>query len=212
MPSEKSKRSLRVAALSYHAQLKQDDEAMRYLTEDRKFTKEAIAHFGLGVVRQPEGGHETFLNRISFPYVTVGGVTSIRFRYLGDHKLSGAQKFLGQIGNSARLYNVTSILDQAKVYVCEGETDTVAAWMAGLPAVGVPGVTSWKPPFARVFMNREVVVLADNDDSGEGKKFADQIYRSLDGCDTILMDRGYDVARYAAEFGIDKLREKVGAS
>lgn len=210
VPSEKLMKSLKSAAMSYHEQLTIDDEAMKYLIEDRKFTREAIRHFGLGVVREPVVGHESFRNRISFPYFTIQGVTSIRFRHLGDARLEGVSKFLSLTGDSARIYNVKSIINSSKVFICEGETDTITCWMAGLPAVGVPGATAWRPAFSRIFRHREVVVLADNDDSGEGKKLADTIYRSLEGCETILLDQGHDVSSFVAEHGVQRLREKVG--
>lgn len=210
VPSDKSKAFLRESALNYHHQLLDDPEALKYLTEDRNITSEAIVHFGLGVVRDPVVGHETYRNRISFPYVTVTGVTSIRFRYLGDAKADKVSKFLSLTGDSARLYNVTALTNESRVFICEGETDTITCWMAGLPAVGVPGATAFRPVFSRIFRNREVTVLADNDDSGEGKKFADEIHGHLGGCDVILMDRGHDVSSYATEHGLDKLREKVG--
>lgn len=210
VPSEKLKKSLGQAASIYHQQLRQDDEAIKYLTEERRFSKEAIAHFGLGVVREPLDGHDTYRDRISFPYYTSTGITSIRFRYLGDNRPEKVPKFLSLTGDSARLYNVAALKGSSKVFICEGETDTITAWMAGVPAVGIPGATSWKPAFSRVFRNREVVVLADNDDNGEGKKFADHIYKSLEGVDIVMMPRGYDVSSFVAENGLSALREKVG--
>lgn len=210
VPSEKLKRSLAEAARIYQRQLLEDEEAMKYLTVERRFSREAIAHFGLGVVREPVDGHENFRGRISFPYYTVAGVTTIRFRYLGAVRPEGVAKFLFLTGDSPRIYNVPAILGQQKVFVCEGETDTITATMAGLVAVGIPGATSWKPTFNRVFRNREIVVLADNDDNGEGKKFADHVYRSLEGADTVMMPPGHDVSSFVAAHGADALREKVG--
>ena len=207
VPSGKVKRSLREAALSYHAQLKVDEAALTYLTQDRKLTNEALVHFGLGVVREPAPGHENFRNRISFPYTTAGGVTSIRFRRLGDGDTS---KFLFITGDTARLYGITEVINQPRVFITEGEIDAITCWMAGIPAVGICGAKAWKPAFTRVFRNREVVVLADNDDDGSGKKMADKIYSELGGCDIILMDKGHDVSSYFAENGMEALREKVG--
>lgn len=210
VPSDKLKTSLKSAAKSYHDQLWEDDEALEYLMKDRQFTREAISHFGLGVVRNPAPGHDKFRNRISFPYVTVTGITTIRFRYLGAERPDGVSKFLSLTGDSSRLYNVKALLDESRVFVTEGETDAIASWMAGLSVVGLQSVTSWKPAFARVFRNRDVIVLADNDDNGQGRDFADRIHQELDGCDIIMMPKGHDVSSFVAEQGLGALREKVG--
>lgn len=204
------KQFLQEAATSYQKQFWEDEAAQTYVA-GRGITKEAALQFGLGVVREPVQGHETFVGRLTFPYYTSTGISTIRFRFLGDHKPSGATKFIALTGDTSRLYNITSAISESKVYVCEGETDTIAASMAGLTAVGIPGATSWKPPFARVLRNREVVVLADNDDGGEGRKFAEQVVSEVDQGDIILMPRGHDVSSFVQAYGLAALREKVGA-
>lgn len=209
VPSPKLRKSLEKAASLYHEQLLTDDEALDYLTRSRKITREAINHFGLGVVREPINGHEIFRNRISFPYYTTTGITTIRFRYLGAHP-EGSSKYLCLTGDTPRLYNVTSLGDNLRVFLTEGETDAITCWMAGLVVVGLQSTSSWKPAFAKVFRNREAIVLADNDDSGQGRKFADQICQSLEGAESILMPKGHDVSSFVHEFGIEALREKVG--
>lgn len=210
VPSPKLRKSLERAAQSYHKQLANDDEALNYLVRGRGISRSALDFFQLGVVRDPEPGHEQFRDRISFPYHTPTGITSIRFRRLSDNPDTKAPKFLSIVGDVTRLYNVSALIDTTKIYICEGETDTIACWQAGLPAVGVPGAMNWQAPFSRVFRNRDVVVLADNDDNGEGKKFADHIFRSVDGCDIVLMPQGYDVSLFTQEYGVDALRKKVG--
>lgn len=210
VPSPSTKRSLQEAASRYHEALLGDDEALSYLIDHRKITKEALQSFSLGVVREPVSGHEYMRNRLSFPYITRTGIVSIRFRYLGDPKAAGAQKFLSSTGDVPRIYNVNVLADNDKIYVCEGETDTIMCWMAGIPAIGIPGANAFRTEFARVLRHRAVVVLADNDDDGQGKKFSDEIFTSINGCDTVMMPRGHDVSSFTAEHGIDALREKVG--
>jgi 5S rRNA maturation endonuclease (ribonuclease M5) len=77
-----------------------------------------------------------------------------------------------------------------------------------LPVIGVPGVDSWVPLFARALRNRRVVVLADGDDNGQGKNFAARVSTDVDECATILFD-GTDVNKYRMDFGLDALREKI---
>lgn len=219
VPKPDSRRLLEVATLEYHEQLLKDDEALSYLTKDRGISSEALESFRLGVVRDPLVGHETYRNRLTFPYLTPSGITTIRFRYLGapgDHS-----KFLSFAGDEARIYNSGALMGAEEVYICEGETDTIAAWEAGLPAVGFPGAEIWSSRdketgyirgtiFSRVFQNRKVTVLADNDDQGAGKEFADDVFRYLGGCAIIMMDHGFDVSKYVQLNGPEALRKKVG--
>lgn len=207
---QKQRLFLQEAATAYQNQFWEDQEAQAYVAA-RGITKEAARQFGLGVVRVPAQGHEMYVGRLTFPYYTTTGISTIRFRFLGDHKAEGQRKFIALTGDTSRLYNITSAINDTKVYVCEGETDTIAATMAGLCAIGVPGATSWKSAFARVLRNREVVVLADNDDGGEGRKFADEIVASVDQGEIVLMDKGHDVCSYVQQYGLSALREKVGA-
>lgn len=225
VPRSSIKIGLEKATQEYHSQLTEDQEALNYLVDGRRITREAIDHFRLGVVRDPLDGHENFKNRISFPYYTATGITTIRFRRLGDRENDRRSKFLFITGDVPRLYNAPVLLQEQHVALCEGETDTITCWMAGIAAVGIPGANAWSPAFRRVFRNREIKVLADNDEvhpkdpkTGEplkdwrpkGELFAQEIYRSLEGCEIIKMPRGHDVSSFAAEYGLDALRAKVG--
>lgn len=210
VPKPSTKKLLEEATEKYHQDLLRDDEALSYLIDQRNYGKEALGYFRIGVVREPLSGHEYMKGRLAFPYVTRTGVVSIRFRYLGDHKKTGSQKFISITGDVSRIYNVLALVGREKIFVCEGETDTITCWMAGIPAIGIPGTSSFRPEFARVLRHRAVVVLADNDDDGQGKKFSDEVFTSLNGSDTILMPRGHDVSSFAAEYGLDAFREKVG--
>lgn len=193
----------------YEKQLLESEEALTYLLK-RGITSEAQNYFRLGYVQDPLEGHENYKGRISFPYVTPGGVTGIRFRAVGDPE--GRSKFLSLPGDIPRLYNTQSLVSHMDVYICEGQTDVIACWIAGLPAVGLPGAMTWKKEahvFSRIFTNRHVSVLADNDDEGAGMDFANDIYRTLGGCRIVLMPKGHDVSSYLLQYGEEALRAKV---
>lgn len=56
------------------------------------------------------------------------------------------------------------------MFICEGETDTMRLWQElrdnGKTAevVGLPGISAWRPEYAKLFENaREVIVIVDND-------------------------------------------------
>lgn len=203
------KRFLGRATEEYHKTLKDDAEGLAYL-RDRGISSEAADYFQLGIVREPLPGHENFLNRLSFPYLTPTGVTTIRFRVLGDP--GEKSKFLSISGDTARIYNTRALLKAREIYICEGETDVIAAYQAERPAVGLPGVTSWAKSariFSRIFANRRVTVLADNDDHGEGMQYAQDIYKSLGGCGIILMPKGHDVSSLVRAQGAQALRDWI---
>jgi len=78
----------------------------------------------------------------------------------------------------------------------------------GLPAIGIAGVDNWLPVFGRALRNRRVVVLADGDDTGQGRNFANRVATDVDECATVLFEET-DVNGYATTYGLDKLREKI---
>lgn len=218
VPSPSTRRLLEKATAEYQRQLTSSDTALKYLLDLRAISKEAVAFFRLGVVDSPMDGHETYSGRITVPYITSTGVTTIRFKYAGDPER--VAKVLPLPGDVSRPYNATAVIGQTRVAICEGEPDVWSCWMAGIPAVGIPGANSWNPIFARLFRNRDVVVLADSDDKvpdprpekwiPPGQRFADMIYKSLGGCEVKMMPPGYDVASFMLEQGPTALRQRAG--
>lgn len=204
MPKPDIRKSLEEATEEYQAQLQDDDEALTYL-EGRGITSEAQDYFRLGIVRKPQDGHESYLNRLAFPYITPTGVVTIRFRVLGKPSEKQA-KFLSLPGDESRLYNTQDLPGSYEIYLCEGETDTIACWQAELPAVGLPGASQWQSNsriYSRIFANRRVTVLVDNDDQGAGLSFAQDVYRTLGGCKSIVMPQGHDVSSFIQEDGTE---------
>ena len=187
-----------------------DEVALHYLLK-RGFEKETLEYFKIGIVVDPPVIHSSYKDRISFPYITANGIVTIRFRRHPNYPDDA--KFLSLTGEEARLFNTRALLQRnlKRIYICEGETDTMMAHQCGLPAVGVPGVTNWNEKiWPKIFRDIPVTVLADNDDSGEGQKLAKLIYSSLGGCDIILMEKGKDVSEYVSEYGKDQFLQLVG--
>ena len=218
MPNADTRKLLEKATSEYQRQLKVDEEASLYL-QDRGITREAQDFFRLGVVREPIDGHESYQNRIVFPYETTSGITSLRFRVLGTPR--GKQpKFLSLPGEVTRIYNVLDLAENEEIFLCEGETDTIAVWQAGYPAVGIPGANNWAPSskvLSRVFANHTVTVLTDNDDKETGaghagQNFARDVYRTLGGCKSILMPKGHDVSSFIQEAGTDGFEKLIARS
>ncbi|MFF0481082.1 toprim domain-containing protein [Streptomyces sp. NPDC004435] len=189
---------------------------MEYL-KSRGLSEDNAASFRLGYVESPLPGHESARGMIAIPYITRSGVTTIRFRRLGD---GDGPKYRSVPGDPPRIYNANALLAPSRyIALCEGEFDTIAAHLAGyearpgglpglLPAVGVGGVSAFKSYFARCFKGYEAVfMLADADDKGQGMEFADKLAGQIKNLRICPMPAGHDVNTFILEFGPDALLE-----
>jgi DNA primase len=205
--SEQQKAFLDTALTEYQDQLSQDDAAQDYL-RNRGLSADKQAYFRLGYINEAVPGHEKFTGRIVIPYLTRAGVVGMKFRAIEDRK----DKYLNLPRQAPRIFNPAGFFsDKPYIAICEGEIDAMTAHSRLLPAVGLPGVSSWQEWFARPFIGYETIyVLADNDDKGQGAKFADEIAERLENVRTILMPEGMDVNKYVTENSHDALLERVG--
>lgn len=161
----------------------------------------------LGVVTEPEPGHEAFIGRLAIPYLTKSGVVDIRFRSLNP---AVEPKYMGMAGTDTKLYNVLDVERAGDwIGICEGELDTLTmSRCVGIPCVGVPGANSWKKHYTRLLADFErVFVFADGDQPG--KEFANSLSRELP-CTIITFGDGEDVNSAYTKYGSDYIREKIG--
>jgi DNA primase len=134
---------------------------------------DAAERFRLGFVEPADDVPRQYWNRMSIPYLTPTGPVQIRYRCIAEHdcKTTGCSKYLGDKGVEVTIYNPGTLLDaRGPVILCEGELDAIAVeTIAGLPAVGIPGVQSWKrhPYWARCFVGLELILFGDGDDAGD---------------------------------------------
>lgn len=210
------KKSLEEACQIYESRLP-GSVAEKYLS-NRGITSEVQSYFRLGFVgSDPFPGHEFKENRLAIPYITPTGITQIRFRAIPEDGVPGnpepSPKMLSIANAGTMMYNTRDLLiDTDMVAICEGEPDTWTAHMAGIPAVGIPGAQAWEKikVIARAFRFRKVVILADNDDKGDGLKLAEQVQQAIRGSRIILMPEGHDVNSFAQSEGLQALRNKIG--
>ena len=142
------------AAAKYAANIYQAED---YLAS-RGITREAARLARLGVVGEPEIGHEAFQGRLSIPYITKTGVVDLRFRSLNP---AVEPKYMGMTGAETKMYNVLDI-DRAGdwIGICEGELDTITlSACVGIPCIGVPGANSWKKHYTRLLADFERVFI-----------------------------------------------------
>jgi DNA primase len=181
-----------------------------YLAEDylrsRGIPLETARLARLGVVAEPEVGHEQYQGRLAIPYVTKSGVVDIRFRSLNP---AVEPKYMGLTGAETKMYNVLDI-ERASDFigVCEGELDTLTmSACVGVPCVGVPGANSWKKHYTRLLADFErVFVFADGDQPG--KEFASSLARELP-VTVVQFPDGEDVNSFYISHGAEAIRQKI---
>ena len=182
-----------------------------YLAEDylkNRGIPMAVARLAsLGVVAEPEIGHEAFRGRLAIPYVTKSGVVDLRFRSLNP---AVEPKYMGMTGAETKMYNVLDVERAGDwIGVCEGELDTITlSSCVGIPCVGVPGANSWKKHYTRLLADFErVFVFADGDQPGT--EFARSLARELPVTIVQLPD-GEDVNSAYVKYGAAYIKEKAG--
>jgi len=213
MQSSGQMKSLLESAQRYAENL--SDEAVRYL-EGRGISREVAESFSLGTITQPHIGHEMHEGWLSIPYITaLGYCVGFKFRRLDD----GKPKYGSPLGQKSHLYNVSDIMiDSGRIVVCEGELDAIIlSGVCDIPAVGVPGVTAWKPHFARLFTGYDTVyIVGDNDvkedGSNPGAEFARRVAGELVNGQIVQLPPGMDINDLYLAEGPDALNNLVGGA
>jgi DNA primase len=198
--------------LRYHEQLKSPEGAplLAYLTEERRLTPATIDRFLLGAAVNPDVLDEDARGMISIPYMTTNGPVALRFRR-PPHKETGP-KYWQPEHSKLTIFNVPAFFaSEETITITEGEMDCMVLVQAGIPAVGIPGASAWKPHYSLLFEGYEsVIICADNDDTGAGRKFAAKIAQNVPGPEVVLFPEGHDVNSYLIEHGRSALREFMG--
>ncbi len=200
--SQSQKDLLRKATTKYAGNIFQ---AQSYLAS-RGIPIEAARLAQLGVVAEPEIGHEQYAGRLSIPYITKTGVVDLRFRSLNP---AVEPKYMGLTGAETKMYNVLDI-DRAGDFigVCEGELDTITmSSCIGIPCIGVPGANSWKKHYTRLLADFErVFIFADGDQPGT--EFARSLARELP-VTIVQLPEGEDVNSMYVSNGAHYFRDKI---
>lgn len=204
--SNEQRRSLEEATLRYMGHV---HVAEAYL-DQRGISLEAAAGYALGVVVDPLPGHDLFEGRLAIPYLTNSGPVNMKFRCLKYHdcKAIGCPKYIAWPGLDTNLYGVQSYM-QAQDFICvtEGELDALTLNMLGIPAMGIPGASNWKPHWTRVLDDFSTVFcFSDGDKSGQ--EFAKRLVAEVNAVN-IKMPDGEDVNSMYVREGAQYLRNRI---
>ena len=190
-------------AKRYHESL--TAEAVSYL-DARGIGEAERDSYQLGSAESPDPEHEPYTGRLSIPYITPAGVVSIKFRCMDSHHEEGQDpggcpKYLGEAGEDTYLYNVMALHESSDtVAICEGELDALVCTMQGIPAVGVPGATKWRPHWHRLFEDYDTIIALGDGDAA-GREFARKVIDKVHGADSRVLPAGHDVNSYVLEHG-----------
>ena len=211
MLNAEQRRLLTESAHKYHNAL--TPQAASYLMA-RGITKEVAATFLLGSVVEPSAGHEHAVNRLSIPYITPAGVVGIKFRAIGDN----TPKYLWPTGQKIGLFNVMDLHRFSEtIAICEGEIDTIiASSFIGIPAVGVAGVSQWKPWFPKLFESySRILIFADNDVKEDGRnpgqELAGRIKEDLNTATVVQLEPNLDVNDTYLRYGSGWFNDRISA-
>lgn len=103
---------------------------------------------------------------------------AVRFRCA----LDGEHRFRWKKGAKPLLYGLARLPEAQRagyVLMVEGETDTVTLWHHRLPAVGVPGASTWKDSWAGKLSKIKTIYLVVEPDMGGERLFQDLSDSSL---------------------------------
>lgn len=199
--------SLEKRAAAYQDQLFQPgaENLLAYLTEGRGLTLETIQRFRLGAVVSPVESDDPAHGMIAIPYITPAGVVALRFRR-PPHTEDGP-KYWQPAGTNITMFNTEAVRQgDSYIIVTEGEIDCMTLAQCGLPTVGLPGASSWRPHYRAIFSGFDrVIICGDNDDQGAGKEFAAKVAEHVPGPAIYLMPPGHDVNSLFIERGADAL-------
>ena len=119
---------------------------------------------------------------VSIPYRGEQGETlSTRFR----HSRDGEKRFSWKKGSKTHLYGLDRLGDVREagwVLLVEGESDSWTCWHAGVPALGVPGKSTWHSDWARFFLGLDVFVWQEP----QAEDFTRRIGRDLPNARVIV--------------------------
>jgi hypothetical protein len=177
-----------------------------------------VTRWKLGYVEeaaQPE--HEKMVGRVTIPYYTDAGYSSLVFRCThlpGEEckEIPHHQKYMALKGLYRPMFNA-GILTRGHdtIYIVEGEVDAIVATSLGLPCVALTTSKRWEQHWSYMFDGpTRKVALCDGDSidpkTGKiaGEEFGEMLVDKI-GAETVTFPQGLDVASFNLERGPEAL-------
>ena len=156
-------------------QKKKSKALLPYSLEQYSFDKHLPAEWLSSVcLLSTEQDYWSGTDWLKIPYMDESGVqVTFRRRY-------GGKAFQWNKGTKTTLYGLWRLEDIRKtgwVVLVEGESDTQTLWYLGLPAIGVPGASNFKPEQAKALQGLTVYIHQEPDSGGE--TFIEKTIRGL---------------------------------
>ena len=147
------------------------------------YSLEVLQYVGLFNER---GNLRFYKHPLIFPYLD----TKMRSFYFQARAIDKTvePKELNLCGTVPFPYNVSALDEKTGwVYLCEGVVDTLTFIGRNVPAVGIPGVRSFKMEWLSLFKNKSVVLCLDKDDAGRsGMEYIQDVFERAGIRSTIL--------------------------
>jgi len=168
-----------------------DKEATNYLTgKTRGLDKATLDKFKVFAIRDYQKANQYLKDSFSPETLKASGIVSdkgnlIFYRhkiiipfydngkviFLHGRNLDGTHpKYLNLVGIGKPIFNLENLAklnNSDRVYICEGVFDAMRLEQEGYNAVGILGVTDFRPEEVELFRPYEVVLALDNDKAGQ---------------------------------------------
>lgn len=184
--NENTSAILQEAAKYYHEKLLMNDNALKYLLDDRGLVFETLEKHQLGWADGTLCDHllscgfkledmrrtglvtsnskDQFVNDITIPYHVFGRVVQIRGKTIGG-------KYKTPPAQTAQLFNADCTLNPEMTDSCvivEGEFDAMVLSQLGYNCVGLPGAQVWKDNWTNYILDFDkCIICLDNDKTGK---------------------------------------------
>ena len=182
--------------IAFHDRLLTDQAALRYVTDTRGISMEAVKHFKIGLKIASDGGRW-----LAIPHYTGGKLINVKYR-----SLPPAKKAFRRIEGCKSIMLNTDILDATEVpdtvFLCEGEPDAITLWSKGIRNVigTTTGAGSFDPEWVdRLKDVKKIIICYDNDKKADGtnpgQTGSREVARRLgyDRCFNVLLPEGQDI-------------------
>lgn len=134
------------------------------------FTKDQLLISG---IINKQGNFVFAFHRLIIPYLVNNKITYLRGRILGANerlsKYISLSNYSGLL-SLKRFFNLevlNKIRSDEKLFICEGEFDTMILEQEGYKAIGVPGVTNIPADQINLIRSLDLYLAFDNDEAGE---------------------------------------------